>query len=428
MVLKADDMLRVGDLLPREVWRLRDVFFHTGMSMEIGPCHRRYPVPAFYAEATETWRGRARVDEHGNLTGYVAGLPFPPETIDPEAADAGARWAWNTELRYRGAGPAGEFRIVDMPTRAGETFSFEGSFFFLQTGHRADLPETDYRVSGVDDAIWIAGGRFDEPFQARHLAWRQMRPLETLQRYEEPDDTFIYVPTMRKVRRAATAWVDGVYTPRYRVGGDEGGGGVPIGGTFDSGPQGSIQPTAARSVHVTENLRAGFTELALRPNAYVWKVLEEREVLAPLNGTREGYPAVEDRNFGDTGLSVGSDRWDVRYAVVLAGRPRDRGGEFERLEIWVDWQTQQPLYLITRKGGRLAEVTIPVHRFSGDVAGYARWPDGEPALVFDPVASVSFSSLEGSGWRRESYGVVSLPPEPETLRRYISTDFLLHGN
>ncbi len=429
MVLGPQDMLLLQDLLPRELWRLRDVFFHPGMRMEIGPCHRRYPVPGFYADATARFAGRAALDAEGNLSGYVAGLPFPPESIDPAARDAGARWAWNFEHRYRGAGPAGEFRIVDMASRDGTSFGFEGSFFFLQTRHRADLAATGYAVPEAGEAVWIAGGRFDEPFNARHLAWRQLRPALTQQRYQEPDDTFVYVPNMRKVRRSATAWIDGVYTPRYRVSGDEGGGGIAIGGDRYSGAQGAIQPSAARSIQVTEHLPAGFTGLSLRPNAYVWKILGEREVLAPLNGTREGYPQVSERNYGPSGLSVASDRWDVRQAVVLAGLRRDPGGEFQQLELWLDWQTQQPLYLITRqKNSRLKELTIPVHRFSGDLADYPGFPGGEPALVFDPVAAVSYSDLDGSGWRRESYRVTSLPPDPEALRGYVSTDGLLRGN
>jgi hypothetical protein len=44
------------------------------------------------------------------------------------------------------------------------------------------------------------------------------------------------VPTMRKMRRAPSAWVDGIFMPRYRVSGDAGGGGLPIGGEAFSAP------------------------------------------------------------------------------------------------------------------------------------------------------------------------------------------------
>jgi hypothetical protein len=105
----------------------------------------------------------------------VAGLPFPPESIDPAAPDAAVRWAWNFEKRYRGAGPTGHFRLIDFPSRMGGIQKYEGSFFLLQSRERADLAATGYSIPGVDESIWIGGGRFDLPMDARHLAWHQIR-------------------------------------------------------------------------------------------------------------------------------------------------------------------------------------------------------------------------------------------------------------
>ncbi len=426
--LEYQDLLSLRHLLPGEIWTNRHVFFNPGMKMVLGPCHRRYPVPAFFSEATERYAGKASVDREGNLRGYQAGLPFPPDAIDPDAPDAAVQWAWNLALRYRGAGAVGRFRITDMPGRMGGIQVYEGSFFFLQSRHRADLAEHDYSVPEADGSLFVAGGRFDEPFNARHLAWRQFRPRESLWKYSVPDDTFVYVPTMRKVRRAATTWVDGTYMPRYRVAGDSGGGGIAIGGNEWTGPAGVINPTAAESIHQTENLRRGFTLLALRPNAYVWRMLGEREVIAPLNAHRPGYPISDERNYGRHGLSVASDRWDVRWAVVIEGRARERPSQFDTMLIFVDYQTQQPLYVVTKaRRGRILELGIPVHRFSDDVVNYPEWPNGQRASVFDPVAEVFYRVADESGWRRESYDVRSTPAEPRKQRRFTSTDSLVRG-
>jgi hypothetical protein len=429
MLLAYEDVLLLGELLPVEVWRNRDAFFYDGMRLEIGPCHRRYPTPAFFEEATRRFAGRARVDAEGNLHDHVAGLPFPPETIDPAARDAGIRWAWNFERRYRGAGPAGSFRLVDMPSRVGGVQTYLGDWFFLQTAHRADLPGSAYRLPAGGDTAWIAGGSFEEPMSTRHLAWRQLRPLGADTRFTLPDDTFVYVPTMRKVRRAASTWVDGVYVPRYRVAGDAGGGGLPIGS--DMGGGGAVNPAAGESIAQTEQLRRGFEGLAVRPNAYVWRVLGHREVIAPINVTRSGYPETLDRNFGPSGLSAGSDRWDVRYAVVLQGAIKEPGRDFDVLTLWIDYQTLQPLYTMTRRrqGARLIEVGIQLHRFSGDVPSYPAWPDGGKANVFDPVAAVFFDVADGgSGWRREAYDTTSLPRSTEEIQRMASPGFLDRGH
>jgi hypothetical protein len=428
MPIEYDALLALRELLPEEIWGNRRVFFYPGMRMEIGGCHRRYPVPDFFSEATKRFAPGVSLDAEGNLKGYRAGLPVPPEKIDPAAPDAGLRWAWDLEQRYRGAGPVGRFRLLDLPSRFGGPQTYQGTFFQLRTGHRADLVDTDYAMPEAHDDVFVAGGRFLEPMNARHLAWRQIRSQETEERWSMSDEIYVYVPTMRKVRRAATSWVDGVYVPRYRVAGDSGGGGIAVGGSAYSGPQDAINPTSAESVHQTEYLPRGFTAMALRPNAYIWRVRGEREVLAPLNSAWPGYPQNPDRNYGPWGLSVASDRWDVRWAVVIEGVPRSDSQDFRSIEIYIDYQTQQPLYVITRaERGRLLDVGIPVHRFSGDIAGYPPWPGGVAADVFDPVAEVFYRVSDDSGWRRESFDVHSIPPTGRDLRRLTSTDFLVKG-
>lgn len=431
-VVSLEDLMSLAQLFPEEVWAFREAFFYAGMRMEIGFCHRRYPVADFYREATERFAERAELDDEANLEGYVAGLPFPPASIaegDPRAAE---KWAWNFSHRYRGAGPVGRFRIVDLPSRIGSPETYIGEFFWVQTGNRADLAASGYEVPESTRTLWVAGGTFEEPFNARHLAWRQMRPDEADQDWSEPDDTFVYVPTMRKPRRSATAWVDGLYTPRYTVTSESGGGGVPIGmGDVNGYPRmEGIAPTAALNIQASENIRKGFVGLTLRPNAYDWKLLGEREVLAPLNVAREGWPFEPDRNWGPTALSPAADRWDLRYAVVIRGVVKRRIDEVAAVDLWIDYQTQQPLYFISRReNGLLLDIGILLHKFSSDRAGYPAFPGGEQAHVFDPVAETFYYVPSGgSGWRRESYDVRSLPADPADLRKMTTSDELLKGH
>ncbi len=423
--LAYSDVLHLAALLPQEVWRNRDAFFHEGMRMEIGPCHRRYAPAEGYRVATERHAGEARLDAEGNLLDYRAGLPFPPEAIDPAADDAALRWAWNYVHRYRGAGPRGSFRIVDFPSRVGGVLTYTGSWFQIALAHRADLASTQYRVRDATDVSWIAGGRFAAPGDARHLAWRQLRPESTTRDATRPDETFVYVPEMRKVRRAATGWVDGLFTPRYRAAARGGGGGIAL-----PGAGGAVSPSGGASAAVTEHLPRGFTGLAIRPNAYAWRMLGVREVLAPINVVRVGYPQRPIRNYGPSGLSVGSDRWEVRQAVVIQGALRERGRGYDTLTLYLDSQTQQPLYFMKsrRPGNRLLEVGVLLHRYSGDVPGYPPFPDGSGANVFDPVAAIFVDTPEGgSGWRRESYDLDSTPPRPHELERMMSPSYLERG-
>jgi hypothetical protein len=424
--VSIEGLPRIAELFPPEIWSNRSEFFSPGMQLEIGPCHRRYPVADSFAAATERYAGTTSLDAAGNLVDYHAGLPFRPSQIDSSAPDAGARWAWNAAYHWRGAGPVGRFRLSDLLPNSARPLVYAGLFFVLQTGHRADLPAPEHAVPEASGSSFVAGGRFSAPFDARELAWRQIRPLAADQSASEPDDTFVYVPTMRKMRRAATAVVDGMFVPRYTAAGDDGGGSISLGG--GGLPGGAIAPRAATSAAVTQHVRRGFTTLLFRPNAYRWRLVAERAVLAPINVAAGGYPQVPDRNFGRSGLSLASDRWDLRHAVVIEGRPREAGGNFDRLVLWIDYQTQLPLFAMTHRRAQIADVAIAAHRYSGDVPGYPESRDGERALVFDPVAEVGYSPSDRSGWRRESYDLRSLPLPSSEIRRYTSSAFLERGH
>ena len=424
MRIESDQLLMLRELLPPVIWQHRETFFYEGMRMEIGGCHRRYPSFGPYRRATEEGAGKVKLDRHGNLLHYRAGLPFPPEGIDPNDEQAATKWAWNLERRHRGAGFRGSFRITEIPARIGGILTFEGQFFLLQTSQRADLVDTDYSLGGHHDMLWAAGGRFLRPFDARHLAWRQFRSLDSQRDYDEPDDMFVYVPAMRKQRRAATGWVDGLYVPTYTGGGEGAGGGMSLGDD-----RGSINPTAGLSITVSEDKGHGLTGLSIRPNAYLWRYRGEKTVLAPLNASRSGYPEEPKRNYGTSGLSVANDRWDVRYAVIIEGAIRTSDSGIRAVEIWVDYQTQQPLYWITRAGRRrLQDIGILVHRFSNDLDHSPEWPGGISTSVFEPVAASFYDALAGGGgWRRESYDLVSTPFDPAERRAMTSADNLGKG-
>lgn len=415
-------------LLPSEVWQHRDALFFDGMRLTIGACHRRFAASiAFTAESRE-FAGRARLDDAGNLHDHIAGLPFAAEAIDASAPDAGVRWAWNLEWRYRGAGPAGSFRIFDLPDErllASRTLPqlFVGNFFVIQTAARADLRRHQESASRTNS--WVAGGEFREPPDARHLAWRQYRSREADHDARRADEVFVYLPDLRKMRRAAGARSDGVFMPRYRAAGQDNARVLPYG---QGGRLSTIEAGHGGALAVAEDIERGFTGLALRPNAWTWRVVAEREVLAPLNARSEGWPLHEGRNYGPSGLSLASDTWDVRWAVVIEGRAHATNTPTPRVTYWVDAQTAQPLYAMRRTAaGALREVGVLAHRYSADTAHYPAFPNGDAANVFDPVAA-AFLTLPSGGWRRESWDTRSVPVDGKEIRALLSTDALTRGH
>ncbi|MAJ61573.1 MAG: hypothetical protein CBC48_17490 [bacterium TMED88] len=423
MRVNADGILALQSLIPEEVWLHREAFFFEGMMMQIGPCHRRYASARAYQEATDRFAGQATLDRKGNLSDYTAGAPFPQEWIQAEDPQAALKWAWNLEKRWRGAGAHGRFRLTNLPVRMGPAMRFIGRFFVFQTAERADLAKTDYRWSGTNKMLWAEGGEFESPFSARGLAWRQFRPPKAQRKWREPDDIFVYVPSLRKMRRSGTPWVDGAFVPAYMVAGrTPGGGGLALGGQGGGG----INPGAGPSLAISENARSGLTGLFLRPNAYVWRLRGTQNVIAPLNGDNSGWPIREERNYGPSGLSVAGDRWDVRHAIVIEGALRERSETIRTLTVYVDYHTLQPLYWATRTDKRrLVEVGILVHRYSADREQPAVLADGATANVFEPVAASFFNALAGrGGWLRESYELNSTP-YTESERRRMSTNHAL---
>jgi hypothetical protein len=258
--------------------------------------------------------------------------------------------------------------------------------------------------------VWVRGGRLFRAPKSEGC-WR------------DSDDVFVYVPSMRKMRRSGTPWVDGVFTPRYSIV-DTG-----SGGSIAYGEGASVSPTAGRSAAVSEDARAGLVGLAIRPNAYQWRLHGEKTVLAPLNGINPAYPIVKERNFGTSGLSLANDRWDVRRAVVIEGLLRKQDDTINTVTLYIDYHSLQPLYWISRAGKRrLLDVGIFVHRYTGDIPNHPAWPGGFQAHVFEPVITSFFDALaKKGGWLRESYEIDSLPTGDSERKRMVSASPLQQG-
>ncbi len=433
------DVIDLGKLevlknyLPPALWEERDRFFFEGQRLEIGPCFRDYGPPAFFQEATEKERGKTHLQDNGGIAGYRAGLPFPPDTIAPDDPQAGLKWAWNVAERYQAGGFKAKFRVVDMVGRSGRAEPFEGELFVLSLSGRADRAAADYKVPGAGTQEWVGGGVMTTPFAAREYAWRQYRDIASLADPDRSDDLHAFLPQWRKVRRINSNQIEGIFMPSFSVGVQSasqlslGGGTGAMGGTSSSvggvavavgGGGGSISPK-----------RTGFEGLVLRPLLYDFKLLGLQDVLTPINAAAPSYPEANERNFGPWGLSFGSDRWDLRRALVLEGRFKGtRGGDqTARLVLYVDLETLQPLYYLSYDRREEAiDVGMFVGRWSEDRADYPKWPDDptRPVQVIDSVGE-SFANLsEGGGWRRESWSMVAIPPSDVNVPGLLSVDSL----
>lgn len=154
-----------------------------------------------YVEATEKYSSQVRLAPDGRLLNYLAGLPF--RNFDPNDPQAGLKLAWNFYWRwlgddYKNGGSTKEGKVIR------DAIERDGS------ERRATVVAhtifTRSRVT-IDPKPLIRG--------YEHVDWMQLRADEyprdtsgttTLEiRYADPkreDDFYIYVPSIRRVRRA----------------------------------------------------------------------------------------------------------------------------------------------------------------------------------------------------------------------------------
>jgi hypothetical protein len=429
-VIDGKKMEKVHGYLPPPIWENRERFFYEGMQLEIGPCFRDYAPPASFAAATERNQGHARLLDGGGLADHVAGLPFAPGAIARDDSQAGTMWAWNFASRWKAAGFRGLFRTVDLIGHSNAD-TYEGEIWKRELGWRADRAADGYRVPNTDTFLWVAGGRFMEPFNAREFAWQQYRDAASATEKARSDDVHMYVATMRKVDRTIATGVDGLFVPSFGVGSSASYQSVAPGAEEASSATGTANN--AESTQIAPK-RSGFEGLELRPQFYEFRVLGTQDVLAPLNSVKPAYPADRTRDFGPYGLSWASDRWDLRRALVLEASPREgvnrTDPELSRMVLWLDLQTLHPLYYASYDAKKQpVDVGYYVGRWSEDRADYPKRGDGgdEAVRVIDPVGEAFANLRLRASWRRESWDLVSAPEPDGKVRQAISLKNLSKG-
>ena len=390
---------RVGDVLdeaksaalesfvPEELWAERGRFFYEGMQLEIGPCYRNYAPPDFFARATEQFRGQARLSPSGGLENHQAGLPFAPETIDPNDPLAGAKWAWNWISRYQAGGSFGDHRISLLARDLQQRFT--GSYFFVPLTGRAERASDGYRFESPLTARWAAGG------ESMNLATGDECKFRQYGTGTRQPDFFVWNGEARKVSRATAP---------------------------DS-------ESALFACLVGASIGDGLFLHGESPELHEWKLVGVRDVLAPINARAPVYPVDKERGFGPAGVSFANDRWELRRAIVIEGRFKQGAfGDGVRRFVWyLDLQALVPLYYAAyRAEGMPGGMGYFVGRWSEDRADYPRWPDdpARPVRVIDPVGSALIDWNDQDSVRVEHWNTVSIPADEKKLARRLSQSSL----
>ncbi len=398
-VITIDQIDKLKPFLPPEFWANRDFFFYEGMQLEIGPSYADYSPPKVYKDATEKYRGQPKIGPEASLENYRAGQPFPMEEIDCKGdPNAGAKIAWNFVRRWEGAGGSARFYYSYWDRGEELPLYYEGNSTGVGLAFR---PEPEYEATGGDvfrgEKRYTAGGpNVEAPFDARGIMLLTYRYKASYgpEATTKNDDTWVYVPTLRRVRRISTAQ----------------------------------RTDAVSGTDFTMDDLFSFNGIVPQ---YEWECLGEQELVAPVRTKVLAYPFEKDHNFGPYGLSFADDRWELRKTVKFRFTPRNSDHPYKFKDIYIDINSMEPLYSFAYdRKGELWKILWHNHRWSADYEpeDYAGWQDVPEPRDLTVVADIIVNVQTGTGNRIEFWDRNGTPMKSKgKIRRYIDVGRLTKG-
>ncbi len=398
-IITVDQVEKLKPFLPPEFWSNRDFFFYEGMQLEIGASYQDYSPPKVYTDATAKYAGQSRLGPESSLENYRAGQPFPADQIDCKGdPQAGAKIAWNFVRRWNGGGGAAKFYYSYWDRGEELPLYFEGNSTGIDLAYR---PEPQYEATDGDlfrgEKRYTAGGpNVEAPFDARGImliSYRYKSSYGT-EAQSKNDDTWVYVPTLRRVRRISTAQrTDAVSGTDF---------------TFDD----------------------LFSFNGIVPQ-YKWECLGEMDIIAPMNTKVLAYPYNRDHNFGPYGLSFADDRWELRKAIKFRFTPNNEDHPYRYKDIYVDRNSMEPMYSFAYdRKGELWKILWHNHRWSENEGyeEYSGWENVPEPRDLGVVADIIVNVQTGTGNRIEFWDASGTPLKSKgKIRRYIDVGRLTKG-
>ena len=205
---KADVDIKPGDVIGPDNWQrvqgmagenlLRRI--KQGYTLRIKEAKSRRP-PKEFIEATERYSGKVGLSSNGEVLNYVAGLPFP--NLNPNDGQAGTKVAWNMYWRWigddfkNGGGLNGGKIIQDAIEKNGAERRSNITHYFIKPRGRVTL-DIKPTLPGYDHIDWMQIRATEYPRDTSGITTLEIRYAAAGQE----DDFFIYVPSIRRVRRA----------------------------------------------------------------------------------------------------------------------------------------------------------------------------------------------------------------------------------
>ena len=164
--------------------------------------YKKIDWPPTYKEATEKYSAQVKLSPDGrDMLNYVAGAPFP--VIDENDPQAGAKWMWNHEQKSVYTDNIGCGWNVELVNSKGERERFFGSNFWRRMMWRGRLDMDPKPTMAHDPAIGYTEqwGPLHDPNDLKGAGILNFRYVSP----DVPDDSYLYLPELRKVRRLSMA-------------------------------------------------------------------------------------------------------------------------------------------------------------------------------------------------------------------------------
>ncbi len=397
-VITLDKVDSLKNFLPPEFWANRDFFFYEGMKLEIGPFFADYSPADAYKAATQKFAGKSKIGPDASLESYTAGQPFPMEQVDCKSdPEAGTKIIWNFDHRWNGDGAAASYYYSYWDRGEELPLYYEGTSKTVILSQRVEPEYLDTNGGDIfrgEKRKTAFGVEVTAPFDARGIMLMTYRYKDS----EKPtaqtknDDTWVYVPTLRRVRRISSAQrTDAVSGTDF---------------TFDD--------------------LLSFSGIVPQ---YKWSCLGEMDILAPANSKVKAYPYTRDHNFGPYGLSYADDNWELRKAVKIRFVPNNSDHPYHHKDIYIDKQAMEPLYSFAYdQKEELWKILWHNHRWSKDFAEYKPWAGVEDPRDLRTVSDTIVNVQTGTGNRIEFWDGHGTPLASKgKIRRYIDVGRLTKG-
>jgi len=332
-----------------------------GMDLEIVP-YREIPMPSAYMAATEKYGTQTSLGEQNALENWVAGRPFP--IIDANDPSAPVKVMYNFQNTHYFSDDLG-MHLVDADTGSLyvdaknhrhytverhfvadwlRVMQFQGRLHHEPVPAYPDNSDQTFRKSGLYPLI--------EPFDLKGVGGVSFRYQDLIRQ----DDTWLYLPSLRRVRRMSSAQrSDALFGQDIDV--DSYGGYAGQIPWFD------------------------------------WKLLGEKPMLASLHG--ENLPPVPCTK--DGGMTF-CESWELRPDVyVIEGTPKLPNYAYSKRIVFVDKETNFVVYSdLYDQAGELWKVVMQSIRTSKRPNPNVDYEYDEPRMFIYAFSVIDMQLMHGT--------------------------------